>query len=83
MKDLIKHSYNGAIVSQESDGYVSLTDMAKIHNKSVADYLRLDSTKAYLEALSLDMGIPVSSLTRIVRCRYKKRSRSSDLLLFL
>lgn len=71
MTNFIKHSYNGAIVSQESDGFVSLTDMAKIHNKSVADYLRLDNTKAYLEALSLDMGITTSSLTRIVKGKGK------------
>lgn len=62
MTNLIKHSYNGAIISQESDGYVSLTDMAKTHNRLVADYLRTDTTKAYLQALSLDMGIPISAL---------------------
>lgn len=73
MTNLIKHSYNGAIVFQEPDGYVSLTDMAKIHNKFVADYFKLDSTKAYLEALSMDMNYPLSSLTRVVKGKGKQQ----------
>ena len=73
MTNIIKHSYNGAIVSQEPDGYVSLTDMAKASGKQVNDYLRLDSTKAYLEGLSVETGYPVSSLTRIVKGRNKQQ----------
>ena len=73
MSNIVKHSYNGKVVNQEIDGYVSLTDMAKIHNKLVADYLRLNSTKAYLEALSIDMGYPMSSLTRIVKGKSKSQ----------
>jgi hypothetical protein len=73
MTDLIKHSYNGAIISQELDGYVSLTDMAKASGKQVNDYIRLDSVKAYLEGLSMDTGIPVSSLVRVVRGRGKEQ----------
>ncbi len=71
MTDIIKHSYNGAIIFQEPDGYVSLTDMAKASGKQVNDYLRLDSTKAYLEGLSIETGFPVSSLTRIVKGKNK------------
>jgi hypothetical protein len=73
MTDIIKHSYNGAIVSQELDGYVSLTDMAKASGKQVNDYLRLESTKAYLEGLSMETGNPVSSLTRIVKGKSKQQ----------
>ena len=73
MTNLIKHSYNGAIVSQESDGFVSLTDMAKASGKQVNDYLRLDSTKAYLEGLSIETGFPLSSLTRIVKGKNKQQ----------
>jgi hypothetical protein len=71
MNNIIRHSYNGAIISQESDGYVCLTDMAKASGKQVNDYLRLDSTKAYLEGLSMETGIPVSSLIRIVKGKNK------------
>ena len=41
--------------------------MAKAEGKLIADYLRLESTKAFLEALSLDMGIPISKLIEVRR----------------
>jgi hypothetical protein len=44
---IIRHSYEGFEISQEPDGYVSLTDMAKASGKQTNDYLRLESTKAY------------------------------------
>ena len=73
MNNIIRHSYNGAIISQESDGYVCLTDMAKASGKQVNDYLRLDSTKAYLEALSLETGVSTSTLIFTVRGKGKKQ----------
>ncbi len=73
MTNLIKHSYNGAIVSQEPDGYVSLTDMAKASGKQVNHYLRLDATKAYLKALSLETGTSTSTLLFTVRGKGKKQ----------
>lgn len=44
-------------------GYVNATQMAKANQKLLADYMRLKSTTDYLQALSQDMGIPISSLT--------------------
>jgi hypothetical protein len=73
MKDIIKHSYNGAIVSQEPDGYVSLTDMAKASDKQVAKYLENQSTKLFLEGLSQDLRFPISSLIRIVKGKGKQQ----------
>jgi len=67
MNNIIRHSYNGAIVSQESDGYVCLTDMAKAVDKQVNDYLRLASTKEYLNELSTDTVIPVSALVKVFK----------------
>ncbi|MFN6453046.1 MAG: KilA-N domain-containing protein [Nostoc sp. EfeVER01] len=43
-------------------GYVNATQMAKANKKLLADYIRLKSTTEYLQALSHDMGIPISSL---------------------
>ncbi|MBD2505579.1 KilA-N domain-containing protein, partial [Anabaena azotica] len=43
-------------------GYVNATQMAKANQKLLADYMRLKSTTEYLQALSQDMGIPISSL---------------------
>lgn len=60
---ILRHNYNGSLIPQrEEDGYVSLTAMAKANGKEVAAYLRLKSTKAYIEGLSLDMQIDISKL---------------------
>lgn len=73
MTNLIKHSYNGAIVSQEPDGYVSLTDMAKASDRQVSKYLENQSTKLFLEGLSQDLRIPLSSLIRTIRGKGKQQ----------
>jgi hypothetical protein len=61
----LTHTYKGFAISQETDGYTCLTDMAKAAGKLVADYLKIDSTQAYLQALSTDMNIPLSSLVKV------------------
>ncbi|MGF1939267.1 MAG: KilA-N domain-containing protein [Nostoc sp. ChiQUE02] len=43
-------------------GYVNATQMARANRKLLSDYIRLKSTKDYLQALENDMGIPISSL---------------------
>jgi hypothetical protein len=43
--------------------------MAQAEGKLIGDYLRLDSTKAFLEALSTDMGIPISAVDGLVQVR--------------
>lgn len=44
MSQIIKHDYNGAVISQrEKDNFVNLTQMCQIGEKKVSDYLRLDS----------------------------------------
>lgn len=68
MTNIVTHDYNGfAICQREVNGYVSLTDMAKATGKQVHDYLRLDSTTEYLEAFSVDTGIPVSALVKVFK----------------
>ena len=66
---IINHEENGLQVSQRiDDGYMNLTQMAKDNGKLIADYLRLDATKAFLEELSTSMGIPIDLLiVKIVR----------------
>jgi hypothetical protein len=65
---IINHEENGLQVSQRiEDGYMNLTQMAKVNGKLMADYLRLDTTKAFLSKLSMDMGIPISKLIQIRR----------------
>ena len=60
---IINHEENGLQVSQRiEDGYMNLTQMAKNNGKLIADYLRLDTTKAFVEELSTSMGIPIDLL---------------------
>ena len=73
MTAIVTHNYNGYAISQDNDGYTCLTDMAKAAGKLVADYLKTDSTQAYLQGLSDDMNIPISSLIRIVQGKGKKQ----------
>jgi hypothetical protein len=65
---IIIHEANGLQIGQRRlDGYINLTKMAQANGKKLNDYLRLDITKAFLEELSIDTGIPVSKLTQIQR----------------
>lgn len=69
MSEIVRHKYNGSIIHQRNNGYACLTDMANASGKKVAGYLRLKSTKDYLEGLSLDVQIPTSKLIEIVQGR--------------
>jgi hypothetical protein len=65
-ENIISHNHNATLINQRyKDGYINLTAMAKAEGKLLADYLRLDSTKAFLEALSGSMGIPIDQLVII------------------
>ena len=65
---IINHEANGLQISQrQEDGYLNLTQMAQANGKLIADYLRLDTTKAFINKLSMDMGIPISKLIQIRR----------------
>lgn len=67
-ENIISHNHNETLINQRyKDGYINLTSMAQANNKLIADYLRLDSTNAFLEELSLDMGIPISNLVDVRR----------------
>jgi hypothetical protein len=45
------------IQQRDRDGYVNLTQMAKANEVEVSNWLRLDSSKAYIEALEADLQI--------------------------
>lgn len=58
--EMITHEYKGcSFVQKKSDGYVNLTDMVKLSNKSLADWKRLNMTRDYINEISVSMGIPV------------------------
>lgn len=56
---------NGISIRQTSkQGYFDATAMCQAWGKSFADYARLQTTKEFLEELSLKMGIPILELVR-------------------
>lgn len=69
MTNLTTFSYAGSKITfaTESGVTVNATQMAKTFNKRPNDWVRLDYTKEFLEALSTDTQIPVSALIQTVR----------------
>jgi len=60
---LISREFDGNLIQQRGiDGYIHATAMCKACGKLFADYSRLDTTQAFLAALSSDMGITVSQI---------------------
>jgi hypothetical protein len=47
----IVRQWNGRVIRQRKDGYLSATDMCQAANKLWGNWYRLDSTKEYLNAL--------------------------------
>lgn len=56
MNNLILREWNNQKIRQREDNYVCLTDMCKACGKKFKDWNRLDSTKEYLEELSLELN---------------------------
>ncbi len=61
-KSIIRRELNGCIVPQRQvDGYINLSKLCEAGGKKLANWNQMKSTKAYLAALSSDIGIPISS----------------------
>lgn len=64
----ISHKVHDAVVQQRaSDGYINATAMCQAADKLMGDYGRSAKTKAFIEELSIDMGIPISTLVQSVK----------------
>lgn len=60
---LINHEIEQTVIKQRAiDGYVNATAMCKAVGKQFNDYTRIGPTKAFLEELSAETGLPVSQL---------------------
>ena len=69
----IEHSLGGEIIPQRPrDGYINATLLCQQAGKLFADYKRTNQTQAFLQELSLDMGIPISNLVQFIRGRADK-----------
>lgn len=65
---VVHHSIQGVEVCYRvTDGYFNATKMCKALKKQWHDFYRLDSTNAFIEALSTETGIPVSVLVETKR----------------
>ena len=59
---IINHELNGHIVPQQrNNGYINLTKLCAAGGKKLANWNQMKSVKTYLEELSSDIGIPISS----------------------
>lgn len=65
---LIPHQVDNNVVEQRAaDGYINATAMCKACGKQFGHYRANSGTDAFLDALSLDIGIPISKLIQVVR----------------
>lgn len=65
---LIGHEIEGVFIPQRpKDGYINATLLCKKAGKQFNDYHRLATTKAFLEEMVAETGIPVSVLIQILR----------------
>lgn len=65
---LVEYRLEKEVIHQRvRDGYVNATAMCKAADKSWADYNRLGNSTAFLNALSADMGIPITELVQSIR----------------
>ncbi|WP_182342659.1 KilA-N domain-containing protein [Comamonas koreensis] len=65
---LISHQVQNSIVEQRAvDGYINATAMCKAAGKKFGHYRENDGTDDFLEALSADVGIPISKLIQVLR----------------
>lgn len=63
---LISHEVDGLNIPQRvTDGYINATALCQASGKKLGHYLENKATKEFLEALSADIGIPISSLVLI------------------
>lgn len=64
--NIISYNHNDTLINQRyKDGYINLTAMAQANGKLIADYLRLETTNAFLSELSETMGIPIVNLVEV------------------
>ena len=67
---LITHNVNEITIGKRAiDGYINATAMCQACGKQLAHYLENQTTKAFLEALCENIGIPILDLAQVKRGR--------------
>lgn len=60
--EIQNYTFDDIIVPIRNDGMINATALCRAGKKLIGHYLENKQTKAYLEAVELDIGIPISSL---------------------
>lgn len=58
---------NDVVSQRVTDGYFNATAMCKAAGKQINDYNRLSTTRAFIQELSSETGIPVSELVQVIK----------------
>ena len=75
---LIEHAIDGEVIPQRPhDGYINATRLCKQATRSFGDYHRLGQTRAFLEELATETGIPVSALVQVIKGGNDKLSQGT------
>ena len=70
MNAIISHTINASEIQQRADdGYIHATAMCQAAGKHFPHYMTNDTTQEYMNALSLDVGIPTSKLVKVIKGR--------------
>ena len=65
---LIHHEVRDSVIDQRAiDGYVNATAMCRVAKRQWGHYWERRETKAFMQALHADIGIPISELIQSVR----------------
>ena len=65
---LVPHTYQGSLIQQRAaDGYINATAMCKAAGKLWGHYRESTTAKAFLQALSSDIGIPISEIAQSIK----------------
>ena len=68
LPSLIEHQLDGRVIPQRPrDGYINATLLCQRAGKSFSHYKARTQTTAFLDALSADIGMPISELVQIVK----------------
>ena len=59
----INHTFQDKnIMQRESDGYINASHLCELANKRWHNYFQNTGTKAFIDELSIETGIPASSM---------------------
>ncbi|MEM7717354.1 MAG: KilA-N domain-containing protein [Cyanobacteria bacterium P01_A01_bin.68] len=85
---IITHDWNGSAIAQLTEdtkiakydvpaSYVNLTQMCQANDKKLNNYMRMEGTKAYWEALSTETRISVSALVITIKGGNDKQAQGT------